>query len=122
MLVEFSLKLLCSTIYGKNFQIYGVHIPRKLIDLRHFDSCSSPLKTRPQVLSSHPRQKEITHSPRRILSNICFPQQQKGVEKTMICFIKMQSENMKMTWNIRLFMFCMICKFSQCMMALQFCK
>ena len=30
-----------------------------------------------------------------ILSKICFPQQQKGVEETMICFIKIQSENMK---------------------------
>ena len=35
---------------GKIFQIYGVHIPRKCIDSRHFYSCSSPLKTRPQVL------------------------------------------------------------------------
>ena len=37
-----------------------------------------------------------------------FPQQQKGVEKTVICFIKIQSGNMKMT----LFIFCMICNFS----------
>ena len=29
----------------------------------------------------------------------------------MICFIKIQSENMKMTWNIRCFIFCMICSF-----------
>ena len=29
----------------------------------------------------------------------------KGVEETMICFIKIQSENMKMTWNISLFKF-----------------
>ena len=27
-----------------------------------------------------------------------FPQQQNGVEKTMIRFMKIQSENMKMTW------------------------
>ena len=32
----------------------------------------------------------------------------------MICFIKIQSENMKMTWNISLFTFCMICNFSRC--------
>ena len=49
-----------------------------------------------------------------ILSKICFPQQQKGVEETMICFIKIQSENMKMTWNIRLFIFGMICNFFKC--------
>ena len=29
-----------------------------------------------------------------------FPQQQKGVKKTMICFITFRSENMKMTWNM----------------------
>ena len=43
----------------------------------------------------------------------CFPQQQKGVEETMICFIKIQSENMKMNLNIRFFMFSMICNFSE---------
>ena len=48
---------------------------------------------------------------------MCFPQQQKGVEKTVICLVKTQSEILKMTWNIRLFIFCM-----KSMMALQFCK
>ena len=32
---------------------------------------------------------------------ICFPQQQKGLEKIMIRFIKIQSENTKMTLNNR---------------------
>ena len=32
----------------------------------------------------------------------------KGVEKTMICFIKIQSENMKMTWEIGFFIFSLI--------------
>ena len=36
------------------------------------------------------------------------------VEETMICFIKIQSGNMKMTWNISLFIFCVICKFCKC--------
>ena len=31
----------------------------------------------------------------------------------MICFIKIQTENMKTTWNMRLYMFCMICNFSK---------
>ena len=75
----------------------------------------SPLsKLAPKFLSSHPRQKEITHSPGRVLSKICFPQQQKGFEETMICFIKIQSENMKMTWNMRFFIFYMICNFFKC--------
>ena len=37
-----------------------------------------------------------------------------GVEEAMIWSIKIQSENMKMTWNISLFTFCMICNFSKC--------
>ena len=49
-----------------------------------------------------------------ILSKIYFPQQQKVVEEAMICFIKIQSENIKMTWNIRFFIFCMTCNFFKC--------
>ena len=45
--------------------------------------------------------------------NQFFPKQ-KEVEKTMICFIKIQSENIKMTWKASLFIFCMICNFSKC--------
>ena len=52
--------------------------------------------------------------PGSILSKICFPQQQKGVEETMISSIKIQSENMKMAWNIRFFIFFMICNFIKC--------
>ena len=36
------------------------------------------------------------------------------IEENMIFFIKFQSENMKMTWNNSLFIFCMICNFSKC--------
>ena len=32
----------------------------------------------------------------------------------MICFIKIQSENIKMTWNINLVIFCMICNCFKC--------
>ena len=39
---------------------------------------------------------------------------QKEMEKTVTCFIKIQSENMKMTRNIRLFIFCRIFNFSKC--------
>ena len=41
-------------------------------------------------------------------------EKQKGVEKTMIWFIKFQSEIVTMTWNVRLFMFYMICNFYKC--------
>ena len=102
MLVEFPLKLSFSFMCGTNFQIYGVHIPRKRIDLRHFYSCPSSLK----ASSCHhalDRRKLLIPSVKNL-----FPQQQKRVEETMICFIKIQSENIKMNWNIRFFIFCMI--------------
>ena len=51
--------------------------------------------------------------PGSIFLKIRSPQQQRGVEETMIGFIKIRSENMKMTWNISLFIFCMICNFFQ---------
>ena len=38
----------------------------------------------------------------------------KWMEETMIFFIKIQPENMKMTWNISLFIFCMIFNLSKC--------
>ena len=59
--------------------------------------------------------------PGSIFSKICFSQHQKGVEKTMIYFIKIQSENMQMTWDIRFFVFVGFAIFSN-VMALQFCK
>ena len=55
IIVEFSLKLLYSTMCGKNFQIYGFHISRKCIDSGHFYSYSSPPKTGPQVLVITPQ-------------------------------------------------------------------
>ena len=115
MLVEFSLKLLYSTMCGKNFQIYGVHIPRKFIDSRHLYSCPCPTQNLPPSSCHHTLgRRKLLIPPSSILSKIYFPQQEKGVEETMICFIKIQSANMKMTWNIRFFICCMICNFFKC--------
>ena len=97
MLVEFSLKLVYSTMSWKNFQSYDVHIPRKYIESRHFH------------LSLNPKQRKITLCPRQHFFCISVSlNSRKGVEETMICFMRIQSENMKMTWSIRLFIFCMI--------------
>ena len=82
---------------GKLFSIYGVDILRKCIKPMHFYSCPSPpLKT-----------------PARVFCKSVSPKT-KAVEETMICFIKIQSGNMKMTRNISLSTFCMICNFSKC--------
>ena len=43
-----------------------------------------------------------------------FLQTAERVGENYDCFIKIQSENMKMTWNIKLFTFCMISNFSRC--------
>ena len=51
------------------------------------------LKLAHKFLSPHSKQMEITHSPRQHFFELCFPQQRKGVEEIMICFIKIQSEN-----------------------------
>ena len=78
-------------------------------------------KLAPKFLPSHPRQKKITHSPRQHFFQNLFSTKQKEVEESMICFMKIHSENMKMTWGIRLLIFCKICNFLKCD-ALQFCK
>ena len=83
---------------GKNFSIYGVHIPRKSLNLCFFTHAPVP------------------HSklPVEFFENLSPPRQKGWGEEAMICSIKIQSENMKMTWNISLFTFCMICNFSKC--------
>ena len=81
---------------GKNFSIYGVHIPRKSIEYMHFFSHAS-----------------VPHSKVQLNFFENASPKAKWVGETMMYFIKIQSENM-MTWNISLFIFCMICNFSKC--------
>ena len=81
---------------GEFFLIYGVHIPRKCIESMHFYLCPiPPLKTRGRIFWKSVSRK------------------MEGVEEVMICSIKIQSENKKMTWTISLFTFCMISNFSK---------
>ena len=68
---------------GKTFSIYGVHIPRKSLNLCFFYACPS--------------------SGRIVWKSVSTKIE--GVDEAMICSIKIQSENMKMTWNISLFPF-----------------
>ena len=72
-------------------------------------------KLAPKVLSSRPISRRKLLIPQgSVLSKICFPHKQKGVEKITICFTKIQSENIKMTSNIRFFIFCLICNVFKC--------
>ena len=86
---------------GKFFESYGVHIPTKCIEIMHNwwpPSPPPPFHSKFQA---------------EFFENL-LPPTAKRVEKTIICFIKIQSENMNVNWNIRLLIFCMICNFSKC--------
>ena len=92
---------------------YCVQIPRKCIESRHFSSCPYLSSQNRPPSSPHQtlRRGKLLISPGSIFLKICFPKKEKGVKETMIWFISFQSENMKMTWIIRLYVFCMICNF-----------
>ena len=96
MLVQLSLTYIFQHVGENFFNLWCSH-SLKMHWIYHFYSFPSPpLKT-----------------PGRIFWKYVSPKME-GVEKAMICSIKIQLENMKMTWNISLFTFCMICNFSKC--------
>ena len=108
MLVGFSLTCVFQCVLEKFFNlwcshssIYGVHKSLNLCVFTH-----APV----------PHAKLLVE----FFENL-FPPGQKGLEEAMICSVKIQSENMKMTSNISLFPFGMIAIFLN-MMTLQFCK
>ena len=70
-----------------------------------FTHFPSPMKTLHQIFITTLSQSrnKILFSPRQCFFKNLFPKQQKGVQETIICFIKIQSENMKMAQGIKLF-------------------
>ena len=89
---------------GKNLSIYGVDNPRKLLNLCYFSHAP------------------VSHA--KLMVNFfgkSDSSKRERVEEAMICSVKIQSENTKMTWSISLFPFSMIAIFLN-EMALQFCK
>ena len=103
MLDEFSLTYIFYHVW-ENISIYGVPIPRKCIECMHFYLCPSlALKM-----------------PGGILWTSVSPKT-KGVEETMICFIKIQSKNMKWLGTLLSLYFVSFVVFLNAM-ALQFCE
>ena len=82
----------------KNISIYGVHIPRKCTESIWIFTHAPVPQLKLQV---------------EFFQNL-FPPKTEGLEQAMIYSIKIKSENMKMTWNISLSTFCVICNFSKC--------
>ena len=113
MLSEFSLKLVyIAPCVGKIFKFMVFTFLENALNLVIFTQVPPHSKLAPKFLSSHPRQKEITCFPREHFFKNLFPTTAERVQETMICFIKIQSENMMITWGIiRLFIFCMTCNF-----------
>ena len=93
MLVEFSLTCIFQHMWEK-LLIYGVPIPRKSMNLSFF--AHAP----------------VSHSKLlvEIFENLFPPRQERWVE-AMVCSVKTESENKKMTWNISLFSLGMIAIF-----------
>ena len=116
--LNFLWNLYISPWLGKIFKFMCAHSKKMHWILTFFliPSHSTPYsKLFPKSLLSPRQAEKLLISPDSIFHKICFPQQQKREEETMIGLTKIKSGNMKMTWNIRLFTFCMICNFIKCM-------
>ena len=74
MLVEFSLKLLyIPPCVGKFFKFIIFTFLENALNLGIFTHVPPHSKLGPKFLSSHPRQKEITHSPRQYFFEYLLP-------------------------------------------------
>ena len=93
------------TFVGKIFQFMVSH-SQKITESMLFHSWPSPLPPHSKLLVE-------------FFENVSPTTE--GVEEAMICYVKIQSENMQMTWNISLFPFDMIAIFLN-VVALKFCK
>ena len=116
MFVEFFLKPVYSTMMvGKNFQIYGIYISRKCVEAflpmpPSQWKLSSKFLSSPSSLPACQAEGNYSFPIDSAFSKI--PQQQKGMEETLVCFIKIQSENLNMTWNISFLYFVRFLNFS----------
>ena len=79
-------------MYGKNFKIYGVPIPRKYIESRHFylyAPVPSYSKLTRKFLLLYRRYREITHSPRQhFFENLFPPTAERGGENYDLLYQK----------------------------------
>ena len=80
-----------------------------------FTHVSPHSKLIPKFLSSHTGQKKITYSPwQHSFENLFLPTAERDGGNYDLLYKNMRSMKMKMTWNIRLFIFCMTCNVFKC--------
>ena len=112
MLVELFLKLIYSILRGKCMVLTFLENTLNLGIFIHTTTLSLNLNYPPSsYLHTLSRNKLIM--PLGSVFFKYFTQTHVEADETMVCFIKIKSEKMKMTSNIRLFRFCMICTFFQ---------
>ena len=74
----------------ENFQIDGVHILRKCSNLGIFTHMPPNSKIALKLLSLHPKQKEVTHSPRQCYSkNLIRSTTERGRENCDLLYQKL---------------------------------
>ena len=99
----------------KNFQIYGVHILENALIPGIFTHALPHSKLSPKFLSSCPRQKEITHSPRQhSFENLFPPTAERGGGNYDLLYQNSVRKYEMTSWNIRYLIFFMTCNFLKC--------
>ena len=113
-LLNFLSKFYIPTCVGKFFKFKKFTFLENALIQGIFTHAPRQSKLTTKFLSSRPRQKEITHSPRQHSFEDLFSSTAETGGENQDLLIEIQPENMKMTWNIRSFTFCMIYNFFIC--------
>ena len=109
-------------IFSRTFILHHPYVG-KIVKFMEFTSLENTLvwgnftplsKLTPKFLSSHPGLKKITHCPwQHSFENLFLPTAERDRGNYDFLY-KNSVTNMKMTWNIRFFIFCMTCNFFEC--------
>ena len=112
MLLELFVKLIYSILRGKCMVLTFLENTLNLGIFSH-TTTPSPTLNYPSSSYHHTLSRNKLIMPLGSIFLKYFTQTQAEADETMVCFIRIKSENMKMTSNFRLFRFCMICSFFQ---------
>ena len=114
MLLEFSLKILYSTMCGKNVQIYKFTFLENALVRDIFTHASPHSILASKFLLSRPRQTEIIHSPRQHSFENLFPQTAKRGGGNYNLLYQNSIRKYEDDLQHLIFIFCIICNFFKC--------